>query len=36
VQDERLYELVSLPQAEQHTVTVQIPQGVTAYDFTFG
>jgi cytochrome c biogenesis protein CcdA/thiol-disulfide isomerase/thioredoxin len=33
---QRLYSLVSLPSAGQHTLTVQLPPGVSAYDFTFG
>ena len=33
---QRLYTLVSLPGDQQHTVTVQVPPGVSAYDFTFG
>jgi cytochrome c biogenesis protein CcdA/thiol-disulfide isomerase/thioredoxin len=33
---QRLYSLVSLPGAGQHTLTVQLPPGVSAYDFTFG
>jgi hypothetical protein len=36
VRGQRLYSLVSLRQAEQHGVTVQVPPGVSAYDFTFG
>ncbi|HEY2769316.1 MAG TPA: cytochrome c biogenesis protein CcdA [Solirubrobacteraceae bacterium] len=36
VRGQRLYSLVSLPRAEQHAVTVQVPPGVSAYDFTFG
>jgi cytochrome c biogenesis protein CcdA/thiol-disulfide isomerase/thioredoxin len=36
VKQQRLYSLVSLPQAEQNVVTVQVPPGVSAYDFTFG
>ena len=36
VQQQQLYTLVSLPQAQFHTLTVDIPQGVRAYDFTFG
>ncbi len=36
VQGERLYSLVKVPQAEQNAVTVQMPPGVSAYDFTFG
>jgi cytochrome c biogenesis protein CcdA len=33
---QRLYALVSLPTDEAHTVTIDIPPGVSAYDFTFG
>ena len=33
---ERLYSLVSFPTAQQFTFTVQLPPGVSAYDFTFG
>jgi cytochrome c biogenesis protein CcdA/thiol-disulfide isomerase/thioredoxin len=33
---QRLYSLVSFPAAEQFTFTVQLPPGVSAYDFTFG
>src|SRR5262249_44720625 len=33
---QRLYSLVSFPNAQQFTFTVQLPPGVTAYDFTFG
>ena len=36
VRGQRLYSLVSLPQAAQHVITVQLPPGVSAYDFTFG
>jgi thiol-disulfide isomerase/thioredoxin len=36
VTGQRLYSLVSLPGAQQHVVTVQVPAGVSAYDFTFG
>jgi cytochrome c biogenesis protein CcdA/thiol-disulfide isomerase/thioredoxin len=36
VEAERLYSLVSLPQAEFHTLTIEVPPGVEAYDFTFG
>jgi cytochrome c biogenesis protein CcdA/thiol-disulfide isomerase/thioredoxin len=36
VRGERLYGLISLPQAQQHTFTIQIPPGISAYDFTFG
>ena len=33
---QRLYSLVSLGQDEQHALTVEVPPGVSAYDFTFG
>jgi thiol-disulfide isomerase/thioredoxin len=36
VRPQRLYALVSLPQAEFHSLTVEVPRGVRAYDFTFG
>ena len=36
VQGERLYNLVSMPTDEQRLLTVQVPRGVQAYDFTFG
>ena len=36
VRGQRLYSLVSLPQAAQHVITVQLPPGISAYDFTFG
>ena len=36
VAGQRLYSLVSLPQAEAHSLTVEIPPSVSAYDFTFG
>lgn len=36
VTGQRLYGLISLPAAQQHTFTLQIPPGVSAYDFTFG
>jgi cytochrome c biogenesis protein CcdA/thiol-disulfide isomerase/thioredoxin len=36
VSGQRLYGLISLPGAQQHTFTVQVPPGVSAYDFTFG
>jgi cytochrome c biogenesis protein CcdA/thiol-disulfide isomerase/thioredoxin len=36
VRGQRLYSLVALPHAEQHTVAVELPPGVSAYDFTFG
>ncbi len=36
VRGQQLYTLVSLPRDQQHTLTVQFPPGVSAYDFTFG
>jgi cytochrome c biogenesis protein CcdA/thiol-disulfide isomerase/thioredoxin len=33
---QRLYSLVSLPTDEPQTVTIDVPPGVSAYDFTFG
>ncbi len=33
---QRLYSLASFPSAEQAAVTIQLPPGVSAYDFTFG
>ena len=36
VQGQRLYSLISLPTAEDNVVTVEVPPGVNAYDFTFG
>jgi cytochrome c biogenesis protein CcdA/thiol-disulfide isomerase/thioredoxin len=36
VSGQRLYSLVSFPTDEQAIVTVVIPHGVSAYDFTFG
>jgi cytochrome c biogenesis protein CcdA/thiol-disulfide isomerase/thioredoxin len=36
VRGQRLYNLVSMPSDEQHVLTVQLPLGVRAYDFTFG
>ncbi|HEY2160167.1 MAG TPA: cytochrome c biogenesis protein CcdA [Solirubrobacteraceae bacterium] len=36
VTGQRLYSLFSHPTAEQHALTLQVPQGVSAYDFTFG
>jgi hypothetical protein len=36
VRGQRLYSLVSLPGAEQHSLEVDVPPGVSAYDFTFG
>jgi hypothetical protein len=36
VRGQRLYSLVALPSAERHTITLDVPVGVSAYDFTFG
>jgi hypothetical protein len=36
VRGQQLYTLASFPAAEQHDVTVEVPPGVSAYDFTFG
>jgi len=36
VRGQRLYNLVSMPTDEQRLLTVQLPPGVQAYDFTFG
>ena len=36
VRGERLYHLVALPSDGQTVLTVQLPPGVSAYDFTFG
>jgi cytochrome c biogenesis protein CcdA/thiol-disulfide isomerase/thioredoxin len=36
VSSERLYSLVSLSADAQQTVTIEIPPGISAYDFTFG
>jgi thiol-disulfide isomerase/thioredoxin len=36
VRGQRLYSLVSLTTAEQRSVTIEVPPGVSAYDFTFG
>ncbi|HEY1591886.1 MAG TPA: cytochrome c biogenesis protein DipZ [Solirubrobacteraceae bacterium] len=36
VTGQRLYSLVSLRSAAQHALTVEVPPGVSAYDFTFG
>jgi Thioredoxin like C-terminal domain len=33
---QRLYSLISFPDAQPFTFTVQLPPGVSAYDFTFG
>jgi cytochrome c biogenesis protein CcdA/thiol-disulfide isomerase/thioredoxin len=36
VRGERLYSLVAFPTDEMGTLTVEVPRGVDAYDFTFG
>jgi cytochrome c biogenesis protein CcdA/thiol-disulfide isomerase/thioredoxin len=36
VRGQRLYSLVALHGSEQHLLTVELPPGVSAYDFTFG
>jgi len=36
VHGQRLYSLVSAPDDETATITVELPPGVSAYDFTFG
>jgi cytochrome c biogenesis protein CcdA/thiol-disulfide isomerase/thioredoxin len=36
VKGQRLYSLVSLPTDEQRTLKIELPPGVSAYDFTFG
>ncbi len=36
VQQQRLYDLVKLAQADEQVLTVQLPPGISAYDFTFG
>ena len=36
VRNQRLYSLISLPHDEQQTFTIQLPPGISAYDFTFG
>jgi cytochrome c biogenesis protein CcdA len=36
VRGQRLYSLVSAPDDETATITVKLPAGVSAYDFTFG
>jgi cytochrome c biogenesis protein CcdA/thiol-disulfide isomerase/thioredoxin len=36
VRAQRLYSLVSMPRDAQQTLTIQIPPGISAYDFTFG
>jgi cytochrome c biogenesis protein CcdA/thiol-disulfide isomerase/thioredoxin len=36
VRGQRLYSLVSAPDDETATITIKVPPGVSAYDFTFG
>jgi hypothetical protein len=36
VQPQRLYELVELPRAERHRLTLNVAPGVSGYAFTFG
>jgi Thioredoxin like C-terminal domain len=36
VRAQRLYELVALPTAQQHRLTLQVSPGVAGYAFTFG
>jgi cytochrome c biogenesis protein CcdA/thiol-disulfide isomerase/thioredoxin len=36
VTGERLYSLISFPTAQDFTFTIELPPGVSAYDFTFG
>ncbi len=36
VKGQRLYSLVSLPSAQDHALTLELPPGASAYDFTFG
>jgi hypothetical protein len=36
VKGQRLYSLVSLASAQDHELTLRLPPGVSAYDFTFG
>jgi hypothetical protein len=36
VRGQRLYSLASFPADEQALISVQLPPGVGAYDFTFG
>jgi len=36
VSRDRLYRLVELPGVQTHNLTVQLPPGVSAYDFSFG
>jgi hypothetical protein len=36
IEGERLYELIDLPEAGEHTLTLTPENGVQAYAFTFG
>jgi hypothetical protein len=36
VSGQRLYRLVSFPKVEDHTLTIELAPGTTAYAFTFG
>jgi hypothetical protein len=36
VKGQTVYNLVKLKTDERFTITVQLPQGISAYDFTFG
>jgi hypothetical protein len=36
VRGQRLYELVSLPEAQQHRLTLRFAPGLSGYAFTFG
>jgi hypothetical protein len=36
VERQRLYELVDLPRAERHRLTLDLDPGVSGYAFTFG
>jgi cytochrome c biogenesis protein CcdA/thiol-disulfide isomerase/thioredoxin len=36
VRGQRLYSLVSLRSAQEHDLTLEVPPGVSAFDFTFG
>jgi hypothetical protein len=36
VSGQRLYRLVALPKVEDHTLTIELAPGTTAYAFTFG
>jgi hypothetical protein len=36
VSQQRLYRLVAFPQVEDHTLTIELAPGTSAYAFTFG